>query len=108
MYLYPEAPQYHRCPNCGACPDCGKQLSPYVPYVPWVQPWPGYPNPYVGDWPQGGWGGTYVGTGTISTITHTSDSAHSKPVNDGTVRILNSILKTRINESAIKRDTEGL
>jgi len=48
------SPTPHRCPNCGACPNCGKYLSPQV--VPWVQPWPGYPSPYIGDLPGWGWG----------------------------------------------------
>ncbi len=36
-------------------------VTPFVPPVP-VQPWPGYPNPYIGDWPS-----PYIVTnGTIS------------------------------------------
>lgn len=39
----------HRCPNCGACPNCGWGGKTLAPFDPWVQPWPGYPKPYVGD-----------------------------------------------------------
>jgi hypothetical protein len=54
----------HICPGCGRCKDCGRpyETTPY-------NPWPGYPQPYVGDIP--GWMqygptcGTPVGTGTL-------------------------------------------
>lgn len=38
----------HICPGCGRCRDCGRpyETQPFTP-------WPGYPNPYVGDVP--GW-----------------------------------------------------
>jgi hypothetical protein len=58
MYITLPTPTPKRCPNCGACPNCGhKDAAP----SPWVQPWPGYPNPYIGDPP--GWltGGTTGG-----------------------------------------------
>lgn len=36
-----------QCPNCGRCPHCGHTPTPSLPF----HPWPGYPQPYVGDWP---------------------------------------------------------
>jgi hypothetical protein len=44
-------PQPNTCPGCGRCRDCGRpyETQPYFP-------WPGYPNPYIGDapyWPNG-------------------------------------------------------
>ena len=56
-YLVPQ-PAPHRCPNCGACPLCGHPM-PHIAQ-PWVNPWPGYPNPYIGDIPNSPFGGTTV------------------------------------------------
>ena len=43
-----------RCPRCGQtlpnCPDCGQPIP--APSAPWYPaPWPGYPQPYIGDPP---------------------------------------------------------
>lgn len=36
------------CPNCGYCPTCGRRYGyPWQPLP--LQPWPGYPAPYIGD-----------------------------------------------------------
>lgn len=36
------------CPGCGRCPTCGRGYE-FVPAP--INPWPGYPRPYIGDWP---------------------------------------------------------
>jgi hypothetical protein len=51
----------HVCPGCGRCKDCGRpyETQPFTP-------WPGYPNPYIGDpvWPYGG--PFYTSTTTVT------------------------------------------
>lgn len=82
------------CPACGCgnAPDtatCGQCIArqafapvsvpfvwPYQPFYP-TQPWPEYPQPYIGDWPPWpGSGAVYVTIGdvpaTSSTFTITS------------------------------------
>lgn len=58
---YPWPPNNGVCPGCGRCRDCGRpyETQPY-------SPWPGYPNPYIGDvpgWMQ--WGPT---CGTLTSV----------------------------------------
>lgn len=55
--IYP-SPQKGICPGCGRCKECGR------PQDHQFQPWPGYPQPYIGDpiWP-------YPGTTWIGTVT---------------------------------------
>ena len=58
----------HICPGCGRCKDCGRpyETQPY-------NPWPGYPNPYIGDPLPNPWGGTYWGPNTIGGISGTDN-----------------------------------
>jgi hypothetical protein len=58
-YCVPQ-PIQQPCPNCGHCPCCGRGGYHAQPL------WPGYPSPYIGDWPYGGvtWGGT---SGSLTT-----------------------------------------
>ena len=62
----------HICPGCGRCRDCGR---PYETQ-PYNVPWPGYPQPYIGDmpgWMQ--WGPTCGGLSGGNTFTVTSATA---------------------------------
>jgi len=57
-------PAPYICPGCGRCKDCGRpyETQPY-------NPWPGYPNPHVGDtpgWMQ--WGPTCGGGSGVTTV----------------------------------------
>ena len=58
--------EQHVCPNCGRCPCCGRGGYQF-------QPWPGYPNPYIGDPLPNPWGGTYWGPNTIGGISGTDN-----------------------------------
>jgi len=56
--IQPPQPQ-HVCPACGHCPCCGRGGYQF-------QPWPGYPNPYIGDPIPYPWGGPWYGTNTTT------------------------------------------
>lgn len=74
-----ECPKCHKvyAPHVDECKSCNQQVAapmlPQLPYIPYIPPtiapspyivpsitrphtvpipeWPGYPNPYIGDWP---------------------------------------------------------
>lgn len=58
------------CPNCGFCPACGRADKPND--GPGPKPWPGYPQPYIGDplpWQQP-YVGDPIGGGWYPTTTY--------------------------------------